>query len=83
LPDSNSKKNIKQSIKQLEKQIAGLEIQLKEKDMELKEATDLLSTFQKQLKECEELKGRIDREIEKRLDKLMLKQFDGCKRCKS
>jgi flagellar biosynthesis chaperone FliJ len=83
LPDSNSKKNIKQSIKQLEKQIAGLEIQLKEKDMELKEATDLLSTFQKQLKECEELKGRIDREIEKRLDKLMFKQFDGCKRCKS
>jgi len=82
LTADNLKENINISIKNLEKKIAELENSLKEKDRELKEATDLLSTFQTQLKECAELKGKIDKEIEKRLDKLMFKQFDGCKRCK-
>ncbi len=76
------KRNKDHGVRKLEKQVASLEIKLKEKEKELKEATDLLSAFQEQMKECEELKGRIDKEVEKRLDRLMFKQFDGCKRCK-
>ena len=70
------------AFKKLEKQVASLETKLKEKEKELEEATDLLLTYKEQLKECEELKGRIDKEVEKRIDRLMFKQFDGCKRCK-
>ena len=70
------------ALKKLEKQVASLETKLKEKEKELEEVTDLLLTFKEQLKECEELKGRIDKEVEKRIDRLMFKQFDGCKRCK-
>jgi hypothetical protein len=83
LSEEDLEKNKNKSIKKLEKKIASLEIQLKERDKELMEATDILSKFQEQLKECEELRGKIDKEVEKRLDKLMFKKFDGCKRCKN
>jgi predicted ATP-binding protein involved in virulence len=79
---STAKENLNQSIKLLEKRVDELESQLKEKDIALMEAKDLLAAFQKQIKECEELKSRIDKEIEARLDRLMFKQFDGCRRCK-
>ncbi len=73
--------DLAKQLDDLKRKTRELEKEINTKDRALNDTKNVLTSLQEEMKNCQELKVKIDQEVEKRIEKLLYKGFAGCGRC--